>query len=377
MQRIRPFARPLAWLAVAGQVAFVAAWIVAGALEPGYSHVENYISDLGARGAAHPWIVNTGFVVMGLAIAALGPAVAATLPLRRSRAVAAVLFLLAGLAFALVGVFQLDCGLSGDRICIQRSEAGLLGGEHYAHLWSGFVFEILFVLTPFALAHALWGRPSGAAALLAGVNGLVIFAAAWAGDDALQSEAGLVQRLGMLAVHSWVFLVAAGVLYETRRAATLSEPSGMPPREFFRQAWSGEGEVVFFPSLLWRRFPVRFRCRRSSTWLTDEVWYYDDQVFFGDGRVEERRRFCQFVAPDRFHVTSDDMPGGAEVALDERGFRIAPFWLTVPLGPLRWPLRCREQSRLESDGTFVETFHLTSLGLPAGRMTFRVRPESG
>jgi hypothetical protein len=59
----------------------------------------------------------------------------------------------------------------------------------------------------------------------------------------------------------------------------------------------------------------------------------------------------------------------------ERGFGIAPFWLTVPLGPLRWPLRCREQSRFESDGTFVETFHLRSLGLPAGRMTFRVRPE--
>jgi hypothetical protein len=132
---------------------------------------------------------------------------------------------------------------------------------------------------------------------------------------------------------------------------------------------------VFFPSLLWRRFPLRFTCRRESTFLSDAVWYYDDQVFLGDGRVEARRRFCQLVAPDRIHVTADDMPDGAEIALSESGFGIAPFWWTVPLGPVRWPLRCVEESRFESDGTFVETFHLRSFGLPAGRMTFRVRPE--
>ena len=32
---------------------------------------------------------------------------------------------------------------------------------------------------------------------------------------------------------------------------------------------------------------------------------------------------------------------------------------------------------MEGDGTFVETFHLRSFGLPAGRMTFRVRPDPG
>jgi hypothetical protein len=210
MQRTHRLARPLAWFVLAGQLAFIVSWVVAGSLEPGYSHIDHYVSDLGARGARHPWIVNAGLITMGLSIAALAPALLGTLPR---------------------------------------------------------------------------------------------------------------------------------------------------------------------PRLLWRRFPLRFRCRRESTFLSDDVWYYDDQVLFGDGRVEARRRFCQLVAPDRIHVTADDMPDGAEVALGERGFRIGPFWLTVPLGPLRWPLRCREQSRFERDGTFVETFHLRSLGLPAGRMTFRVRPE--
>jgi hypothetical protein len=375
MQPIRQYARPLAWAAIAGQLALVAAWIVAGALEPGYSHVEHYVSDLGANGAAHPWIVNAGLVVAGLSIAGLGPALVATLPRSRWRTIAAALFVLAGLAFALGGVFQLDCGLSADRFCEQRSDAGVLSGEHYAHLWIGLVFDAFFLATPFVLARILWGRPSGAAALWAGFAGVAIFALAIAGDGAAPSAGGLIQRLGFLALHLWVFIVAGGVLYESRREPAFSEPTPMPPREFFRRAWSGEGEVVFFPSFLWRRFPLRFSCRRESTFLTDEVWYYDDQVVMGDGRVEARRRFCQLVTPDRIHVTADDMPDGAEVALGEGGFGIAPFWLTVPIGPVRWPLRCREQSRFESDGMFVETFHLRSFGLPAGRMTFRVRPE--
>ena len=51
-----PLARRLAWIAIAGQLAFVASWIVAGALQPGYSHVRDPVSTLGGHGAAHPWI---------------------------------------------------------------------------------------------------------------------------------------------------------------------------------------------------------------------------------------------------------------------------------------------------------------------------------
>jgi hypothetical protein len=376
MQRVKQSARALAWFAMAGQVAFVLSWIVAGALEPGYSHLEYGVSALGSESARHPWIVNAGTVLMGLSIAALGPGVLSTLPRRRARVVAALLFALAGLAFALGGLFQLDCPLLPDSACAQRSSAGLLSTEHYLHLWLGLAFDVLFLATPFTVARALWGRPSGAAALAAGVFGLAVFAAIFAGHTE-DSVLGLMQRLGFLAVHAWAFLVAAGILHETRRQPAFGESSGMPPREFFRRSWSGDGEIVFFPALLWRRFPLRFRCRREATWLSDDVWYYDDQVVMGDGRVETRRRFCQFVAPDLVHVTADDMPDGAEMALGENGFRIAPFWWVVPIGPVRWPLRCREQSRMESDGTFVETFHLRSFGLPAGRMTFRVRPEGG
>src|SRR4051794_7619712 len=37
-------ARKLAWAALVGQVVFIASWVVAGALQPGYSHADQGVS---------------------------------------------------------------------------------------------------------------------------------------------------------------------------------------------------------------------------------------------------------------------------------------------------------------------------------------------
>ena len=45
----RSTARALVWTAFAGQAVFFTSWIVAGALEPHYSHLQRYVSELAAR----------------------------------------------------------------------------------------------------------------------------------------------------------------------------------------------------------------------------------------------------------------------------------------------------------------------------------------
>ena len=111
--------RRLAWFAVAGQAVFVAAWIVAGALEDAYSHVDQGISELGADGAAHPLIANAALALLGISIVALGLAV-------RQMRLAAGLFVCAGAAFVIAGIVPLDCGLSHDS-CERLWDAGELG----------------------------------------------------------------------------------------------------------------------------------------------------------------------------------------------------------------------------------------------------------
>src|SRR4051812_46963671 len=157
--------RGLAWFAIAAQPVFVAAWIVAGALEPHYSAIEQTISELSARNAEHRWIVTASFLVLAASVVALAPPLLAVLRRRRSARVAAGLFAVGGIALVLTAAFPLDCSLSIDKQCVARFDAGDLTWGTYAHVWSSLLFELSFLLTPFALARALWPRPSGTLAL--------------------------------------------------------------------------------------------------------------------------------------------------------------------------------------------------------------------
>jgi hypothetical membrane protein len=369
-----PLARPLTWAALAGQLVFVASWIVAGALDPGYSHLEQGVSELGAGDAENAWIVNAGIVVLGLSIAALAPGLLAVLPRRRAALVAAALFAVAGLLLALGGVFPLDCGLSQDR-CVDRWEAGELSWQHDTHLWMGLGFDLAFVLTPFALARSLWPRPSGLLALSAGIDGVVILAIFQVLGASDVAAWGLAQRVGFAVIHLWVVIVAVGILHSTGRRPQPSELAPLRPREFFEGSWSGEGVLVPWPYFVWRRFPLRFHARREFTWLSEEVWLMDDVATFRRGWVEQRRRFFHLVSPDRIHVTADDAPDGTDLLLEEGGYRIAPYRFVVPVGPLRFVLWCRESHHLEPDGTIVDTMRLRWHGLPVARITIRARAK--
>ena len=61
----------LGWLAVTGPIAFTLAWIVAEVLQDGYSFWQDYISELAALDAQHPWIMITGFLLLGAGTVAL------------------------------------------------------------------------------------------------------------------------------------------------------------------------------------------------------------------------------------------------------------------------------------------------------------------
>lgn len=365
--------RALAWAAIAGQAIFVASWIVAGALQPGYSHSDDTISGLAATGAAHPAIVIAGFVVLGAAVVGLALALRAVLP-RRPAAVAAVgLFAAVGVGFVLVGAFRTDCDLA-HQACTDRFDAGLLSWHTSAHVWIGLVTQVALLATPFALARALWTRFVSGALLVTGVVGLAIAVGTALGYQVGGGPDGVIERLQLVFAQIWFIEVAVGVLYATRREPDLSAPIPARPRDFFGPAWAGEGEVVLWPALLWRRFPLRFRFTRTSTFHSDELWTVDDRAELPDGRVERRRRFCQLVGPARMHVTSDDMPDGADVALVEDGYRISSYRVLVPIGPLRIPLRARDDGRLGPDGTLIDTISFRWLGLPVGKMTGRARP---
>src|SRR3954468_960099 len=260
----RSTARALVWGALAGQLAFIAAWVVAGALEPGYSHVDQGVSELGAATASHPLVMDAGLVVLGASLAALGVALLPALPRRRAAWGPAGLFVATGVAMALAGVFRLDCGPAVDAHCRALWRAGELSWHQDAHVLSGLAADLLLMATPFAIAAALWPAPSGVAALGAGVSGLLIGALTIFGPAG--GDGGLVQRLGLGVLHLWVVIVAIGVLHVLRRAPRYSELIPRRPRDFLARSWRGRGELTPWPYVLGRRLARSFEARREATW---------------------------------------------------------------------------------------------------------------
>ena len=368
-------ARVLAWAAILVQPLFVAAWIVAGALEPSYSHIEAGVSVLGGDQAAHPWVVNTAIVLFGLSFVALGVALRSVLPRRTASTVAIAMFAIAGIGMVASAFLTVDCDLSKDH-CSDLLDAGRLSFHNDAHLWLSLIVPFFLLATPFALARALWPGPVAALLLAAGVEGVAIGALSWLLFGVGVPD-GLTQRVGLFLLHAWVLLVAGGTLYALRRRPEPGKLVPLRPRDFFAQSWRGEGELLLWPYSLWRRAGNRFEAERRATWVSDRVWRIDDVSRFADGREQSRLTFAELVDDDRVRLTAGDLPDGAEVVIEEDGYRMIPFRMDFPIGPLKIPMRVHDISHVEPDGTLANTFEARSLvaGLPIARLIFRVRPQ--
>jgi hypothetical membrane protein len=96
---------------ITGPVLFAVVVLVCGALRPGYSHLQHFVSELGVAGAPYAAFMNyVGFVPAGLMLAVFGVALAVALPSDRLIKLAAVLVTAYGLGIAASGVLSCDLG---------------------------------------------------------------------------------------------------------------------------------------------------------------------------------------------------------------------------------------------------------------------------
>jgi hypothetical protein len=222
--------RALAAFGLAGQYLFPFSWLIGGLVQDGYSFRDQPISELGARSADHPWIVQTGITLWGVSVLAVAAALwlaAEDLPGRRWARVAAGLLGFAGLCIVLSGfAAPLDCMPNVDRRCDSLEDAGSLSVRHYAHLWLGLAALPALVLAPVAVVLGFRRHPRlGFLAPLA-ILGLVVGVAVAIGfpvsADAGEPNTGLNQRLQIatfeypLAFLAAVLLVTAGGIKSRR-----------------------------------------------------------------------------------------------------------------------------------------------------------------
>jgi hypothetical protein len=155
-------------------------------------------------------------------------------------------------------------------------------------------------------------------------------------------------------------------------------PTPLQPSEFFCPPWSGTGQWtprgVIAPLAPCRRFAFR----TLTTFLTDDVWLIHDETAWEDGHTERRDGVARLLAPDRFRLTYDGMPGGAEIQLRDDGFEATPYWLSVALDPLPFSLRvqCADRCSLTPSGELLDTIDVSLLGLRIGQVTMTLRREA-
>lgn len=113
----------LAWLAILAQAMFLSGWVLGGVLEPRYSPVRQYISELGRQGATHPWIFVIFMAVWGLGWIALAIGVLPSLRTRPWPLAMPLCFVLAGLCAILVGPLRMDCSSILSQACESRYDA--------------------------------------------------------------------------------------------------------------------------------------------------------------------------------------------------------------------------------------------------------------
>lgn len=206
---MRNLARLLAvWSALLCYAVYLVTIVGGGAAYPGYSHIAQYISELGATGAPHARLVSLGGfggagVLMGVY------AVTAFLALPRSVASAAgfALILLFAVGFVLTGVYPCDAGCRFDA----PSQSQMLH-----NLWGG----ISYMTAPLALvllgvASRRW--PGGNFLPPLGVVSAAIVAVCFAIMVGEGPWRGLAQRVMEAALAAWILASAA---YLHRRPAT-------------------------------------------------------------------------------------------------------------------------------------------------------------
>jgi len=197
--------RFLALGGLAGPILFISLMILCGALRPGYSHVTQFISELGETGGSHAALMNLlGFIPTGLLIAAFGASLARRFPRTSLSLAAAILLVVYGLGITGAGLYSCDPGCPSQHLSFD-------GMMHRVVSISAFLAGILGI--------ALWARCFRSLAAWRSLSRYSAVSSAMAlvflllvsATEQSRVFTGVWQRLSMMTMDLWCAIVGLRV----------------------------------------------------------------------------------------------------------------------------------------------------------------------
>ncbi len=155
------------------------------------------------------------------------------------------------------------------------------------------------------------------------------------------------------------------------------QPSPLQAREFFSGVWSGEGEVRFVRLAGWLRRRDRFRYQTTVHWITQARGEFTDVFAFESGRRLETHFLSEVIDESTLHVSSKDMPGGADIHLSQNGYTYSPYVVMTRVGPFRIPLHCTDVNVVDREGVISDRVEMRLFGLRVAVLTMTIRVDRG
>ncbi len=141
--------------------------------------------------------------------------------------------------------------------------------------------------------------------------------------------------------------------------------------------WSGEGEIVGRHALRWLMLREPFTITTRIEPLSESIRIVRDDLRFARGGEMKRTMYVERIAADRYHVTADDMPLGADVTMSGGTYTYAPYWSWSSFRGRRRFVRVREEGTFDPDGTMRGRIDLSWYRIPVAvnRFVMRRRPQ--
>ena len=195
--------RYLAFCGVIAPILFTVVLLILGFVQPEYSHVTQYISELGAVDAPYALVMNTvGIPLLGVLIIAFAFALDRGVNKVEGLKIGPILVVISGFSFVLCGIFICDPD------CIPVSTVGILHG------YMCFIAQFALIFAPFFMFHRLarddrWGNYHIYSLMIAVIALLVAVVYKFYGFGDLT---GVIQRISFGVPLLWVEVMAIKLL---------------------------------------------------------------------------------------------------------------------------------------------------------------------
>jgi len=144
-------------------------------------------------------------------------------------------------------------------------------------------------------------------------------------------------------------------------------------KRFFSGVWLGKGKFRLHSILHWLIPDQTIEYKGQTQWLTDDLWISNEVFKLSHSGESHRRTNIHIIEPKRLHSTCDDILGGADIILSEKGFRFTPYLFRSPFGRSYLLVKCIDSAEIDKNGIVHDTIKMYYHGFHLATMTMEIK----